>query len=54
MSGQSQGDELQAAIGTCEACGRVYPVEPVDDELVPIGTDGTCNCGHDAFEPLSM
>lgn len=38
--------------GQCTECGAIYPAQnPTDDTLRPVGTDGTCDCGNDEFEP---
>lgn len=38
-------------LGRCTECWQVYPAQLSGDGLRPIGTDGTCNCGNDEFEP---
>ena len=41
------------AIGQCTECGEVYAVQHEDSDLRPIGTDGVCECGSDAFESVA-
>lgn len=48
----SSGGE-PSRLGTCTDCGRVYPLQAGAGTLRPIGTDGSCRCGNDEFEPLS-
>lgn len=38
--------------GRCTECGTIYPIQATEgDGLRPVGTDGTCDCGNDEFEP---
>lgn len=37
-------------IGRCTECEAIYLVQTEkDDDLRPIGTDGSCGCGNDEF-----
>lgn len=39
-------------LGRCTECGHVYALQEIDGEkFLPKGTDGTCTCGNDEFEP---
>ena len=51
-SPRSGGDPQ--TIGYCTECRTIYPVQTTPDgSLRPVGTDGTCTCGNDEFEPRS-
>lgn len=39
-------------LGRCTDCGEIYPIQQSEDGLRPVGTDGTCNCDNDRFEPV--
>ncbi|WP_415378784.1 hypothetical protein [Halosimplex sp. TS25] len=44
----------EALVGECTECGQVYSLQRgADGTVVPMGTDGVCQCGNDEFEPLS-
>ncbi|MFC7141633.1 hypothetical protein ACFQMA_17570 [Halosimplex aquaticum] len=44
----------EALVGECTECGQVYSLQMgADGAVVPLGTDGTCQCGNDEFEPLT-
>ncbi|WP_436923002.1 hypothetical protein [Halosimplex amylolyticum] len=50
----SEDDDGEALVGECTECGQVYSLQTgADGSVVPLGTDGTCQCGNDEFEPLS-
>lgn len=48
------GADDVALVGECTECGQVYSLQRgADGTVVPMGTDGVCQCGNDEFEPLS-
>lgn len=47
------GGSPEALVG-CTACDRTYPAQRTPDgRYRPIGTDGSCACGNDAFDALT-
>ncbi len=50
--GPASGGEPQT-FGRCTACGTVYAVQRTKEgNIRPVGTDGSCGCGNEQFEPL--
>lgn len=54
--GARDRDEVddEVLVGECTECGQVYSLQTgADGDVVPLGTDGICQCGNDEFEPFS-
>ncbi|MCD2201433.1 MULTISPECIES: hypothetical protein [unclassified Halobacterium] len=49
--GSDTGGSPDVIVG-CTDCSSTYPAQQAGDGYRPIGTDGTCDCGNDEFEPI--
>lgn len=46
-------ESTRRAAARCTDCGNVFPVKVREDgSLRPIGNDGRCPCGNDAFRRI--
>ena len=50
--GSDTGGSPDVIVG-CTDCNSTYPAQLAGDGYRPIGTDGTCDCGNDEFEPIN-
>ncbi|WP_168192926.1 MULTISPECIES: hypothetical protein [Halostella] len=55
MERKPEAGGIPQTFARCTECGTIYPAQLTDDDnLRPVGTDGSCSCGNDEFEPPAL